>query len=273
MVHRSIVTRLLAPIRANANVTRELAITQFKLKYTGSLLGYVWSLVKPLLIFGIMYVVFAVLLNAGKGTVNFPLQLLVGVVLWSFFAETTGTAINAIVSQSSLVQRAYFPRSILVVATTSTALMTFVINMTLIVAVATPIHRLDLGLRSLVALPLFIELYLLILGVSLLLSALFVFFRDLGHIWEILLQVLFYASGVVFPIAAIHSGLKYLLLANPVAQIIEDTRHVLVTPRAPWTVEILGLERYLVPFAIVGALFTLGVYVFSRASPSFAEHL
>jgi ABC-2 type transport system permease protein len=263
----------LAPLRNNANVTRELAITQFKLKYTGSILGYVWSLVKPLLIFGIMYVVFAVLLNAGRGTVNFPLQLLIGVVLWSFFSETTGTAINSIVGQTSLVQRAYFPRSILVIATTATAFMTFVINMTLIVAVATPLNRLQLGLRSLIAIPLLLELYLLILGVSLLLAALFVFFRDLGHIWEILLQVLFYASGVVFPIATIHSGLKFLLLANPIAQIIEDMRHALVTPQAPWTLAVLGTGRYLVPLCIVTVLFVAGVIVFRRASPVFAEHL
>src|SRR2546422_778330 len=108
--------RPIDPFRINVNVTRELAVTQFKLKYTGSVLGYMWSLVKPLMVFGVMYVVFAILLNTGRGTVNFPLQLLVGVVLWMFFAETTSTAVSAVASNGSLVNRAFFPRSILVLA-------------------------------------------------------------------------------------------------------------------------------------------------------------
>jgi ABC-2 type transport system permease protein len=274
-----------AALARNLNVTRELAITQFKLKYTGSVLGYVWSLIKPLMIFGIMYTVFAVILNVGRGVVNFPLQLLVGVVLWQFFAETTATAVGSIIANGTLVQRTFFPRSILVLANSASAALTFLINITLIVVVAGLLGKLDLGLRSLLAIPLVIELYLLILGVALLISALFVFFRDLGHVWEILLQVFFYASGVVYPIVIItgHDLLKDLLSINPITQIIEDFRHVLVTPTAPWTVQVLsaihgrlswaGAWEIGIPIGLTLGIFALGSTVFHRLSPRFAENL
>jgi ABC-2 type transport system permease protein len=261
------------------NVTRELAITQFKLKYTGSVLGYVWSLVKPAMIFGIMYLVFAVILKIGHGVTDWALQLLVGVVLWTFFAETTSISVSSIISNGSLVQRAFFPRSILVIATSASAAMTFLINMALIIIVAGALGQLSLGVQSLLAVPLIIELYLLMLGAALLLSALFVFFRDLAHAWEILLQVFFYASGVMFPLVSLasESSLRHLLLLAPTAQIIEDIRHVLVTPSAPWTAELLGESggawQIIVPIGITFMVFGAGSLVFRALAPRFAENL
>lgn len=264
----------------NLNITRELAVTNFKLKYTGSALGYVWSLLKPALVFGVMYFVFAELLQTGKGSVDFPLQLLVGVVLWTFFAETTGAAVGAIASNGSLVQRAAFPKMILVLATTATASMTFLINMLLIIAVFAPLHQVTLGAQSLLAVPLLLELYALILGTSLLISALFVFFRDLGHVWDVLLQVLFYASAIVFPIVTaaqklpLTGGVRVLLLMNPITQIVEDMRHAVVTPSAPWTIDIVGsTARFLIPVAIVLVVVAVGFTVFNRTAPAFAENL
>ena len=264
----------------NLNITRELAVTQFKLKYTGSALGYVWSLLKPALVFGIMYFVFAELLQTGKGAVDFPLQLLVGVVLWTFFSETTSTAVGAIASNGSLVQRAAFPKMILVLATTATASMTFLINMALIILVAAPLHQVTLGMQSLLAIPLILELYALILGTSLLISSLFVFFRDLGHVWDVMLQVLFYASAIVFPIVTaaqalpLTGGIRLVLLMNPVTQIVEDMRHAVVTPHAAWTVTIVGgAGRFLIPISIVVFVLVVGFAVFRRAAPWFAENL
>ncbi|TMD92908.1 MAG: ABC transporter permease [Chloroflexi bacterium] len=183
-------------MRRHLNLTRELAVTQFKLKYTGSVLGYLWSLLKPMMTFGIMWAVFERLLHAGRTSDRFTMQLLVGIVIWTFFAETTITAVNAIVVNGNLINKASFPRAILVVASSLTALMTFAINLTLIVLIAGASHQLTLGWHSLAAIPLLIELYVLVIGISMLLSALFVFYRDLGHIWEIFTQLLFYGSAV-----------------------------------------------------------------------------
>lgn len=257
----------------NVNLTRELALTQFKLKYTGSALGYLWSLLKPTMLFGIMYAVFGFLFKLGRTSPNFPVQLLLGIVIWNFFAESTSTAMSSIASNGHLIRKAFFPRAILVVASSMSAAITFVINLALIIVVATPFGAMSLGWRSLAA-PIFIaEIYVVILGLSLLLASLFVFYRDLGHIWEVASLVLFYGSAVVFPFSLIPGHtLPLIAAANPIAQVIEDLRHALVTPQVPWMVHLTG-AAYLVPLAITALLGLLGVLVFRRLSPRFAEEL
>ena len=272
-------------LRRHLNLTRELAVTQFKLKYTGSVLGYLWSLLKPLMTFAIMYAVFERLLHAGKTSDRFTMQLLVGIVIWTFFAETTITAVNAIVVNGNLINKASFPRAILVVAASLTSLMTFAINLTLIVLIAGLSHNLTLGRHSLAVVPLLLELYALVIGISLLLSALFVFYRDLGHIWEIFTQLLFYGSAVVFPLSLnskvdphdghiVFDSIMRLIALNPVTQIIEDIRHALVTqdPRVPWTATILG-ARILLPIAVTVTVAVVGLAVFQRLAPRFSENL
>jgi ABC-2 type transport system permease protein len=259
-------------LRRHVNLTRELAISQFKLKYTGSVLGYVWSLVKPLMLFAILYVVFAKLFHLDRGTDNFVFQLLIAIVLFSFFQETTSTAMNSIASNGNMIRKAYFPRAILVVAATLSALMTFFINLFLIVVIAGALGKLSLGWHSLLA-PLFIiELYVLVLGVALLLSSLFVFYRDLGHIWEIAMQLLIYASAVIYPITLVPERLRAWVLANPVAQVIQDVRRSLVSSKIDWSVQVMH-AAYLVPFAIVAIALALGFVVFHRLTPRFAENL
>jgi ABC-2 type transport system permease protein len=259
----------------NLNLIRELAITQFKLKYTGSALGYVWSLVKPLMLFGIMYLVFSVLLKAGGVDKKFPVELLFGIVLWTFFIESTTLAMNAIAGAGDLIRKAYFPRWILVVSSTASALLTFALNTLLVVVVTLLLGQLHPSIWSLLAPLYYIELVALVLGVSLLLSALFVFFRDLGHIWEILSLVLFYGSAVVFPFARIPASLRDLAGMNPIAQIVQDVRHALVDPSDP---NIPSMATAIGPLVIVPMLITIviliiGFAVFNRLTPKFAENL
>jgi ABC-2 type transport system permease protein len=259
----------------NLNLVRELSITSFKLKYTGSALGYVWSLVKPLMLFGIMYLVFSLLLRVGKGDIDFPVQLLIAIVAWTFFTEATSTAMNAVAGNGDLIRKAYFPRWILVVASTTSALLTFAINTTLVLVVTLILGHLDLTLRSLLAPIYYLELIVLVLGLSLLLSSLFVFFRDLGHIWEILSLVLFYGSGVVFPIMLIKSTtLLDLAGLNPVAQIIQDLRYSLVQSSAlnQSMASIIG-PLVIIPIAISILALVVGYAVFTRLTPKFAESL
>jgi len=260
-------------LRRHVNLTRELAVSQFKLKYTGSVLGYVWSLVKPMMLFGIMYVIFAKLFHLERGTTDFILQLLVAIVLWTFFVETTSSAMNCIAANGGMIRKAYFPRVVLVIASTLSALMTFAINLTLVVAIAAPLGKISLGLRTFAMLPLLVELYVLILGLSLLLSSLFVFYRDMGHIWDITVQVLIYGSAVIYPIVpTVPARLRPIILLNPMAQIIEDVRHALVTPAVDWTVQFTG-AAYAVPLGITVIVAGLGYWVFQRLTPRFAEYL
>jgi ABC-2 type transport system permease protein len=260
----------------NLNLVRELSITSFKLKYTGSALGYVWSLVKPLMLFGIMYLVFSILLKAGTGAYDFPVQLLVAIVAWTFFTEATATAMNAVAGNGDLIRKAYFPRWILVAASTTSALLTFAINTVLVVIVTFALGHLELSWVSLLAPLYYLELIVLVLGLSMLLSALFVFFRDLGHIWEIVSLVLFYGSAIVFPFELIQThSIKLADLAglNPIAQIITDLRHVLVAPdKIPSMAALIGPLAY-IPIAISIGVFILGFIVFHKLTPRFAEAL
>lgn len=259
-----------SPFQTNLNLARELAWTQFKLKYTGSLLGYLWSLVKPMLLFSIMYAIFVKLFRFQAN--DFPVQLLVGIVVFTFFTDTVSTGMGSIAGNGHLIRKASFPRAILVIASSLTASMTFLINLTLIVLIATPIGHLHPSLRSLAVIPLLVELIALALGLAFVLSALFVFYRDLGHIWEIFSQVLFYASAVVYPATLVGAHWRGLFFLNPVAQILEDIRHALVTTKVPWTASMVGGE-VLVPIGISVSVLLIGVLVFRRLTPTFAENL
>lgn len=280
--HLESIRRPVSAFQRNFNLTRELAFTQFKLKYTGSALGYVWSLMKPLMLFGIMYAVFARLLRAGANAPEFPIQLLLGIVVWNFFVEATSTAMSSVASAGNLIRKAYFPRWILVISSTLTALMTFLINTCLVLLITVPIGHMHLGLRSLAAPVFFLELVVLIFGLSLFLSAVFVYFRDVGHIWEIVQLVLFYGSAVVFPFTLFltKEGPLHLTLLgtfaglNPIAQIVEDMRHTLVSSQVPWMAspDLLGW-LYVIPIVIVLVVFGLGCYTFHRLTPRFAEDL
>jgi ABC-2 type transport system permease protein len=259
----------------NLNLVRELSITSFKLKYTGSALGYIWSLIKPLMLFGIMFVVFSILLKAGNNTVNFPVQLLVAIVAWTFFTEATTTAMNAVAGNGDLIRKAYFPRWILVLASTTSALLTFAINTVLVVIITLLLRDIDLTWRSLLAPLLYLELIVLVLGLSMLLSSLFVFFRDLGHIWEIVSLLLFYGSAIVLPFSLIVSKFPKLAVIaglNPIAQIITDLRYALVDPSLPTMAQYLG-ALVVIPILLTVVIFVLGFTVFTKLTPKFAESL
>ena len=288
------------------HLTVELAISQFKLRYTGSVLGYFWSLLKPAMIFAIMYFIFVDLFKIQDGTEFYGMQVLLGIVVWTFFAECTSSAMQAIASNGGLIRKAYFPRSILVIAASLSALFTFVINLLIVFVIAVGLHQIDISLRIIIVLPLLLELYLLALGVSLFLAALFVQFHDVSHLWEVLMNLLFYASGVMFSLTYVlqrlHLALEVgstkpqpphllwivqVMAANPIMQNIEDLRHALLTPQAPWTELVVtghlaAVHQYAaldvpweapLPFLAVLMVVTFGALTFRARARSFAENL
>jgi ABC-2 type transport system permease protein len=261
-------------LRSYVNLTRELAVASFKLKYAGSVLGYIWSLVKPVMIFGMLYLVFAVFLLRGRTQPgeNFPVQLLVGVVAWVFFSEATHGSLGAVVGNTGMIRKAYFPRWILVVASNLSSAMTLAVNMTLLLVLGLTLHWFHIGWQSLLVIPLLLELYFFALGLGFLLATFFVYFRDLGHIWDIVLQFLFYASGIIFPIRLLPPNILRLLEMNPVGQIVQDMRRALVTPAIPWSFQILG-ARIAVPILVTCGCVIAGGLVFHRLSGRFGQRL
>ncbi|MBO0727856.1 MAG: ABC transporter permease [Acidimicrobiaceae bacterium] len=251
---------------------RELALTEFKLKYQGSVLGYVWSIVKPLLMFAVLYVVFTHVLRIGSNVPHYAQQLLLGIVLWTFFTDSTMIAISSIVDRGDLLRKVYFPRIVIPVSTSISALITLVLNfvvvLVFIVAGGVPLRPSGLAL-----VPLLIEFYILALGSSLLLAALYVRFRDFKHIWEVLIQALFYATPIIYPLSILPAGLATLFAFSPIAQIIEDARWALISPAALTSGQVLHWPLMLVPYLLPIVVFAIGYRYFESAAASFAEEI
>lgn len=258
---------------------RELVSADFKVKYQDSILGYLWSVLKPLFMFAILYVVFLKVLRVGANIENWTVALLCGVVLWQFFSDVTGGALKSIVHNGNLLRKIKFPRYIIVVSNTISAFVTLAINSVVIVLFAA-INGVPLGAGLFVLIPLILELVVFSLGVALILSAVYVKFRDIQYIWDVVSQGLFYGSAIIFPvsmIATVGDNLGDLLtkvaLANPVAQIIQDVRHVAINPDVPslWTVGDGNALLYMIPLGIAVGVFIFGVWYFRKKSPYFAE--
>ena len=260
----------------NLILVRELVRTDFKLRYQGSVLGYLWAVIRPFLLFSILYVVFDVILHMGGDIDHYPVYLLTGTVLWSFFLECTNQGIQSIIMRGDLLRKINFSKPILVISATATAVINLLINLCVIVIFCF-INGIYPQLSWLLV-PLFIlELYILSLGISLLLSAINVRFRDISSIWEVLSQALFYAIPIIYPISMVSARsvvAAKLLLLNPIAQVIQDVRYALVTNQTITSWSFVGNHfLQLIPILITALIFILGVSYFNKHSKKFAEEI
>ncbi len=261
--------------RRNRILLRELVITDFKLRYQGSVLGYAWSLLKPLFLFAIMYVVFGLLVKLGS-IEHYSVYLLLGIVLWTFFAEATNQGLSSIVSRGDVIRKINFPKYIIVLSTTISALVNLFINL-IIVAIFMIFNGVHLHFSALL-LPLYVaEIYVFALGIAFFLSALNVKYRDTGHIWEIIMQAAFYATPIIYPMSVVLLKSDFaakLLLLNPVAQAIQDARYVLVTQQSVTSSQLShGFLYIIAPFLLVIAVLVIGSLYFKKNSKSFAERI
>ena len=255
------------------DLIRELAITDFKLKYQGSVAGYLWSLAKPLMIFGVLYMVFNVFVRIGSSIPHYPLYLLLGVILWSYFAETTSIGMRAIVDKGDMIRKVYFPKTVLVISASISALITLLLNL-LVVFIFMIIGNLPFNPISIAAFfVIIIELYVLGLGISFILSSLYGKYRDVGHIWDVLIQVLFYATPIIYPLAIVPLRYQKLILLNPITQIIQDARWLLITKETTTSASLLGWPIWFV-IAISPIFIAIsGYYFFNKSANKFAEEV
>jgi ABC-2 type transport system permease protein len=254
------------------SLIRELAITDFKLKYQGSVFGYLWSLMKPLAVFGVLYLVFTVFVRIGSDVPHYPLYLLLGIVLWNYFSESTTSAMRSIVDKGDLIRKVYFPRIVILIANSISALITLVLNLVVIVVFMAIAHIAPTWL-SLTFILLIAELYILSLGVSFFLAALYVRFRDFAYIWDVLLQLGFYASGVIYPLSIVPSKYLDIILLNPITQILQDSRYVLISKDTVTTLGTIESALRLVPYVIPIVLVITGYFYFEKWSSRFAEDI
>lgn len=262
--------------RRNRILLNELSKTDFKLRYQGSILGYLWAIIRPFLMFGTMYLVFAKFLRFGDEIPHYPVYLLVGTVLWNFFIECTNQGIQSLLIRSDLMRKIAFPKWIIVLSATTTALINLGINFVVIILFSF-FSGIAPSLGWLLVPFLILELYLLSLGLALLLGSINIKYRDIQSIWEVLVQALFYAVPIIYPIqmvATYSNFTAHLLMLNPIAQVIQDIRSLLVTDATLTSWEILPhFLLNFIPLLLVGLVFIAGMLVFKRKSKYFAEEI
>lgn len=259
---------------------RELVKTDFKLRYQGSMLGMMWSVLKPLMLFAVMYMVFVRFLRFGAGIPHYAVSLLLAQTLWSFFQEATSQGMHAIVGRGDLLRKINFPRYIVVISATVSAFINLAISL-VVVLIFMIINGVEFR-PSLLLFPFVVlELYIFALGIAFILATMYVQFRDIGHIWDVVMQVWFYATPIIYPISQVISMgkltlAKLMMMLNPVAQIIQDARYVVVTPQTETIWSLVGSSTPLfkiVPIVITIIIFAIGVMVFRRHEKTFAEDL
>jgi ABC-2 type transport system permease protein len=256
------------------NLTCTLAATDWKVRFYGSALGYVWSLLRPLLLFGIVYFVFSYVVKAGTGVDYYGVILLLAMIMYFFFAEVTGAGATSMVDRETLLRKVGFPRAVVPLSVALVAAMNLALNLVVLAIFVVASGVTPRWSWLLLPIP-FALLLVFATGVAMLLSALYVRYRDIRPIWEVVLQALFYATPILYPIERViaHSDtLATIALLNPIAALIQESRHLL-TGAMPLSEALGSPALVLVPLAILVVVTSLGVWVFGRMAPRAAEEL
>ncbi|HEU4974341.1 MAG TPA: ABC transporter permease [Baekduia sp.] len=251
-----------------------LAVTDFRLKFFGSVLGYLWQLMRPLMLFGVIYLVFVEFVNLGGGQKDWPLVILSGIMFFTFFSEATGGSVTSVVDRENLVRKIRFPRMVIPTAVLLTALMNFVLNL-IVLLVFILVTGVDVTWRWIEAPVLIVAITVLALGMAMLLSSLYVIARDVKPIWDVALQVLFYGTPLLYPIETVSmEWARHLLMANPVAVIVQQWRFAVIDPTAPSAAAAAGgWLPLLIPLTIGVGVVAGGFVLFNRIAPRIAEEL
>jgi ABC-2 type transport system permease protein len=261
-------------LRRFLDLTWLTAKTDFRLTYFGSVLGYLWSLMRPLMLFGVLYLVFSQIIKFGAGINYYAVLLLLNIVLFNFFTEATQASVTSVIDREQMVRKMHFPRMVIPLSVVLTGLFNLALNLlavfVFVVANGVPVRWTWL-LLPLVLIP----LIALTTGVAMLLSSLYVRFRDVQPIWFVFSTLLFYASPVLYTFEVIDArGFQKLFMLNPIACLLEQARQWVVDSSAPSAVDAVGGPAlFLVPVAILVGTCALGVWVFNREAPRIAELL
>jgi ABC-2 type transport system permease protein len=255
-------------------LTWTLAVLEFRLKFFGSVLGYFWQLMRPLLMFGVLYFVFTELVRLGGGVKNYPVVLLMGIIIYTFYAESTGTSVTSVPDHETLVRKVHFPRLVIPLSVVLTTYLNFILNFVAVIVFVIA-SGIEPRFSWLEIIPLIGALGVFSAGVGTMLSALFVRYRDVAPIWEVVLQMTFYGAPILYPIEKIpEESLQRLIMCNPIAVIVQQARHALIDPTAPSAAQAIGGAVWLlIPFGIVVLVCVLGFVIFDRSAPHIAEEL
>lgn len=258
--------------KRNRAILREMVSTDFKVRYQGSALGYLWSVLKPLFLFAILYVVLTYIFNVGKGIPHYPVYLLIGVVAWNFFMEATVVGASSVVSHGDLIRKISIPRYLVVIASSVSALINLGLSLVVVLVLA-----LLNGLRPepgwFMVPIIFLELFVFAQAIAFILAAAFVKYRDISYIWEVILQAGFYASAILFPLQLVPEEYRKWFFLNPIVQMVQDARYFGVTHDTITIWSKLVIPYSLYPFAVLIILWVIARVYFKRQAKFFAENI
>ena len=259
--------------RRFVHLTWIIGLTEYRLTYFGSVLGYLWALMRPLLLFGVLYIVFSQVVKFGGDIPNYPMLLLFNIVLFSFFQDSTQRAVTAVVDSEAIVRKMHFPRLVIPLSTVLTGVLNLLLSL-----VAVFVFILAYGIDPMwtwLLLPvILVPLVILTSAVAMLVSSLYVRFRDVQPIWFVVSMILFYGSPVLYAIDTVPANAQRYVLFNPIAMLLEQARKWVIDPTAPGCVTAIGGWKWaMVPLAIFIATCVLGLWVFNREAPVIAERL
>jgi ABC-2 type transport system permease protein len=253
-----------------------LSVTEFRRTYFGTVFGYLWSLVRPLMLFAVLLFVFTQVFRIGADLDNYPVLLLLGIVLFTFFQEATTNAVTSVAAQEGVVRKTQFPRLVIPLSTVLTAAFNFGLNL-IVVFVFILAWGVDPTWTWFLFPVALLALFVLTAAVSMLLSVLYVRFRDIAIIWTVLAQMLFYATPILYPLGKFgleKEGIEQALMISPLAVIFEQVRVWVLEPDAPTAVEAAGGAIHLLPALVIYVVIcVLSVWIFNREAPRIAEDL
>jgi ABC-2 type transport system permease protein len=255
------------------HVTAALAVTEFKLRYFGSTLGYLWSVLRPLFLFGVLYIVFTKIVRTGTSVPHYPVALLLGLVFFNFFSEATSSGLSSLIQREHLLRKVAFPRAAIPVAVSATAVANFALGLVIVLILAL-FNGVDPAASWLLLMPLAAAIVVFATTISLLLSILFVRYRDVQPLWEVILQVTFWVTPIIYGIGFVPAAYRQFVMYNPLAVAIEQARRWVIGSDFPSASDVLGSDlQLLIPAAVYIAVAVLGIWTFSRRAGYVAEEL
>lgn len=251
-----------------------MSVTNFKKTYFGTVLGYAWSLARPLMLFGVLLVVFTHVFHLGHRVAHYPVFLLFDIVLFGFFQEATTLAVGSIVGYEGVVRKTQFPRLVIPLSIVVTCF--FNLGLNLVVAFA---FVLAFGIAPawswLLVVPLLAALFVITTAVAMIVSSLFPRFRDVQIIWSVLATALFYATPTLYPIWAVSHNFRDVIALNPLAPVFDLAQKLVTNPSGPWPggAAAGGPARLAIAVALYVGISVFAVWLFNREAPRIAEEL
>lgn len=250
------------------------SVTEFKLGYHGTALGFAWSFLRPLLLFGVLLLVFTQVFRFGDDVKNYPAMLLFNIMLFTFFADATGNAVTSVVRSENVVRKMQFPRLVIPLAVVITNALQLALSL-IVVFIFLIAYGVEPVWTWILTPVLIAGLLLITTAVAMLLSVLFVRVRDVSIIWTVLSTLLFYATPVLYPIDIPESPFREIVMCNPLSPIFEQAREWIIDPTAPGAVEAADGNQLLViiPVVLFVAICAVSVWAFNRGAPRIAEEI